>query len=116
MYGSAGLTWRTLTRDTVSHCRRQSRKSLWPIGMDLEHRSGREASMLLSLNSLRGSTLRATDGDIGHVDDMYFDADRWVVRYLVIETAPLSLPLLISSLAIVRVDMHAHAIETGLTR
>ena len=42
--------------------------------------------MLRNLKDLQGYALRATDGDIGSVKDFYFDDDRWVVRYLVVET------------------------------
>ena len=42
--------------------------------------------MLKNLKDLQGYSLRATDGDIGTVKDFYFDDDRWVVRYLVVET------------------------------
>ena len=42
--------------------------------------------MLKNLTELRGYSLRATDGDVGTVKDFYFDDDRWVVRYLVVET------------------------------
>ncbi len=42
--------------------------------------------MLRNLKELQGYSLRATDGDIGTVRDFYFDDERWVVRYLVVET------------------------------
>ena len=42
--------------------------------------------MLRNLKDLEGYALRATDGDIGTVKDFYFDDDRWVVRYLIVET------------------------------
>jgi uncharacterized protein YrrD len=42
--------------------------------------------MLRNLKDLQGYALRATDGDVGTVKDFYFDDDRWVVRYLIVET------------------------------
>jgi len=42
--------------------------------------------MLRSIKELYGSTLRASDGEIGHVTDLYFDDQRWTVRYLVADT------------------------------
>jgi hypothetical protein len=42
--------------------------------------------MLRNLKDLQGYALRATDGDIGTVKDFYFDDEKWVVRYLVVET------------------------------
>lgn len=42
--------------------------------------------MLRSIKDLEHYTLSATDGDVGHVKDFYFDDDSWVVRYLVVAT------------------------------
>jgi uncharacterized protein YrrD len=42
--------------------------------------------MLRSLKQLYGDTLRASDGDIGHIKDFYFDDQSWVVRYVVVDT------------------------------
>ena len=33
-----------------------------------------------------GATIRATDGDIGTLQDFYFEEDRWTVRYLLVDT------------------------------
>ena len=41
--------------------------------------------MLRSMSDLEGYAIRATDGPIGHVKDLYFDDEAWVVRYLVVE-------------------------------
>src|SRR6266508_5022629 len=35
---------------------------------------------------LKGVTIQATDGDIGSVQDLYFDDHSWTVRYLVVDT------------------------------
>jgi hypothetical protein len=42
--------------------------------------------MLHSIQELYGEKLRATDGEIGHVRDFYFDDKSWTVRYLVADT------------------------------
>jgi len=42
--------------------------------------------MLRSVKDLGEYAIRATDGDIGHVRDFFFDDMAWVVRYLVVET------------------------------
>jgi hypothetical protein len=42
--------------------------------------------MLRSMKDLENYAIRATDGDIGHVTDFYFDDEAWVVRYLVVDT------------------------------
>ena len=31
--------------------------------------------------------LRATDGEIGNIEDFYFDDEAWTIRYLVVDTA-----------------------------
>ena len=42
--------------------------------------------MLQSIKQLHGSKLGASDGDIGHVKDFYFDDQTWAVRYVVADT------------------------------
>ena len=42
--------------------------------------------MLHTMNELEGYTVGATDGDIGHVKDFYFDDATWVIRYLIVDT------------------------------
>lgn len=42
--------------------------------------------MLRSLGDIDNFSIRATDGDIGQIKDVYFDDASWVVRYLVVET------------------------------
>ena len=42
--------------------------------------------MLHSIQQRYGEKLRATDGDIGHVRDFYFDDKTWTIRYLVADT------------------------------
>lgn len=44
--------------------------------------------MLRSIKQLYGDRLVATDGEIGHVKDFYFDDRNWVIRYLVVDTGP----------------------------
>jgi hypothetical protein len=42
--------------------------------------------MLQSLKQLYGDKLGASDGDIGHVKDFYFDDRSWAVRYAIADT------------------------------
>jgi len=42
--------------------------------------------MLQSIKQLYGIKLGASDGDIGHVKDLYFDDQDWTVRYVVADT------------------------------
>ena len=42
--------------------------------------------MLRSASTLHGFTIHATDGDLGTVDQFFFDDQHWTVRYLVVNT------------------------------
>ena len=42
--------------------------------------------MFTNIKLLYGKKLGASDGDIGHVKDFYFDDKTWLVRYLVADT------------------------------
>lgn len=42
--------------------------------------------MLRSTKNLVDYVIRATDGTVGHVKDFYFDDERWVIRYLIVDT------------------------------
>ena len=74
--------------------------------------------MLRNVRHLRGYAIRATDGAIGEVDDLYFDDDRWAIRYLVVDTGSW-LPgrkVLISPHAIGRPDWMAQQLPVSLTK
>jgi sporulation protein YlmC with PRC-barrel domain len=42
--------------------------------------------MMRSASHLKGTTIAATDGDIGSVQDLYFDDLTWTIRYLMVDT------------------------------
>lgn len=42
--------------------------------------------MLRNINGLIGQAIQATDGELGKVDEFYFDDRTWRIRYLVVET------------------------------
>ncbi len=42
--------------------------------------------MISSIKDIRGNIVRGADGDIGKIIDVFFDDDRWTIRYLVVET------------------------------
>ena len=42
--------------------------------------------MLHKASRIRGVTVRAADGDVGHVEEFYFDDHMWTIRYLVVDT------------------------------
>ena len=74
--------------------------------------------MLRSMKELEGYALRATDGDIGHVKDCYFDDEAWVGRYLVVETGSWlsSRKVLISPMAIGHPDWADRVLPTPITK
>ena len=74
--------------------------------------------MLYPMNKLIGLGLTALDGDIGTVRDIYFDDQRWAVRYLVVETGSWlqSRRVLISPVSIDSTDWQASTLHTRLTR
>ena len=43
--------------------------------------------MLHKSTKLRGLHVLATDGEVGHVDDVLVDERSWTVRYLVVDTS-----------------------------
>lgn len=42
--------------------------------------------MLRNVSILTKSIIIATEGEIGHVEDVYFDEQAWAIRYLVVDT------------------------------
>jgi uncharacterized protein YrrD len=42
--------------------------------------------MLRNTSHLKGLVIRATDGELGTVDQLYFDNDSRAIRYLTVET------------------------------
>lgn len=76
------------------------------------------ASRLWRADYLESFALGASDGDMGRVDDLYFDDQSWTVRYLVVDTAGW-LPgrrVLISPASIREVDSSGLRLVTGLKR
>lgn len=73
--------------------------------------------MLRSAKELKGLTVRGTDGDVGHVDDFYFDDEKWVIRYIVVQTGGwLGKRVLISPVSFNGLDWNRRAIDLSLTR
>ncbi len=73
--------------------------------------------MLRTAGNLKGVTIEAMDGDIGSVQDLYFDDQTWTVRYVVVDTGTW-LPgrqVLISPFAF-QVVQGASRLRTSLTK
>ncbi len=74
--------------------------------------------MLRSMKDLEGYAIRATDGDIGHVKDFYFDDEVWVIRYLVVDTGSWlsSRKVLISPIAIGEPNWAGKVLPVSITK
>jgi hypothetical protein len=76
------------------------------------------APMLRRFTDLRTYTIGATDGDIGSVDDLYFDDLGWTARYLVADTGTWlsGRKVLLSPAALRGFDPVGRRVRTNLTR
>jgi hypothetical protein len=74
--------------------------------------------MLRSLKALFGYRILATDGEIGHVHDFYFDDEHWKVRYLVVDTGGWlnGRLVLLSPVALSEADWERRSLTVLLTR
>ena len=74
--------------------------------------------MLRNANDLKGFTIRATDGELGNVDQLYFDDKTWAIRYFVVETGGWlgGRRVLISPIAVVQADWQAKRVDVALTK
>lgn len=71
-----------------------------------------------TLDELHGYEIHATDGLIDKIDEIYFDDERWVVRYIVVNTSTWSSSrrVLVSPIAFGEPDWHSRTILTRLTK
>jgi hypothetical protein len=74
--------------------------------------------MLRSTKDLRGFTLRATNGEIGSVDEFLFDDEQWTIRYMVANTGGwlTGRLVLISPIVLGNADWEAKTLAVALTR
>jgi len=74
--------------------------------------------MLQNIKELYGDKLAASDGEIGHVEDFYFDDKTWAVRYLVANTGTWlsGRQVLLSPHAFGRWDRDKKSLLVNLTR
>lgn len=70
-----------------------------------------------AIEDLRGDAIVARDGAVGSVDDVYFDDERWTVRYLVVDTGTwlVGRKVLISPACVMPIR-EAKALRVALTR
>jgi hypothetical protein len=74
--------------------------------------------MLTNTTHLKGLVIRATDGELGTVDQSYFDDETWAIRYLTVETGNWldGRQVLISPFSIIRTDWQAKRLDVALTK
>jgi uncharacterized protein YrrD len=74
--------------------------------------------MLRSVKHLKKFTIGATDGNIGKVEDLYFDDEAWVIRYVVVNTSTWlgGREVLISPYAIGEPDVAGTVLPVSVTK
>ena len=74
--------------------------------------------MLKSVTHLQGVTIQATDGEIGKVDQFYFDDETWAIRYLVVNTAGwlAGRLVLVSPIALRQAEWQSKRLDVALTK
>lgn len=74
--------------------------------------------MLRKAKTLKGYTLNSRNGEIGKVEEFYFDDQHWAIRYLVADTGTWlkDRQVLISPHALVAVNQEEKQIEINLTK
>ena len=74
--------------------------------------------MLTTSKDLKGLVVRASDGELGTVDELYFDDNSWGIRYLTLETGGWlgGRQVLISPMSVLQVDWPVRRIDVKLTR
>jgi PRC-barrel domain len=74
--------------------------------------------MFTNSRDLKGLVVRATDGELGKVDQLYFDDVTWAIRYLTVETGGWlgGRKVLISPFSIVRADWQSKRLDVALTK
>ena len=74
--------------------------------------------MLREVKALHGAMLRTLDGEIGRVNDILFDDEKWTVRYLVVDTGSwlFGRQVLIAPGALGKLEWDGQLLNVNLTR
>jgi hypothetical protein len=74
--------------------------------------------MLTNAEFLKGLVIQATDGELGTVDQFYFDDETWAIRYLTVNTGGWldGRQVLISPISVVNADWPAKRLDVALTK
>jgi hypothetical protein len=73
---------------------------------------------MLTNKRLNDFAIRAVDGKLGTVEDIYFDDETWAIRYLIVDTGGWlgGRRVLISPMSVVRTDWQATQLDVALTK
>ena len=76
------------------------------------------ADMLKNAKLLHGIGIQATDGELGSIDEIYFDDQNWAIRYFTVDTEGWlgGRQVLISPAAVTRLDWGAKLLYVTMTR
>jgi hypothetical protein len=73
---------------------------------------------MLTNSRLKDFTIRASDGELGTVDQLYFDDETWAIRYLIVDTGGWlgGRRVLISPMSVIGTDWEARQLDVALTK
>lgn len=74
--------------------------------------------MLRSVNDLKDFKIVATDGEIGTIEEFYFDDERWALRYIVVNTGSWlsGRQVLVSPFSVMHVDREHKRLQVTLSK
>lgn len=77
-----------------------------------------EVAMLISMKELEGYIVLGTDGEVGEVDEIYFDNQGWTIRYIVTDTGSWlsSKKVLLSPESVISLDREKKQINFNLSK
>ena len=73
---------------------------------------------MLTNKHLKGFVIRATDGELGTVEELYFDDETWAIRYLMVDTGGWlgGRRVLISPMSVTHTDWPGMRLDVALTQ
>jgi hypothetical protein len=73
--------------------------------------------MLVNTTILKGLAVQATDGEIGVVEQFYFDDETWAIRYVIVDTGGWlgGRRVLVSPISVLRADWKARRVDVALS-
>src|SRR5664279_930043 len=95
-----------------------SQRRCQPDADSKQNTNNERTNMLSNAKTLKGYTLDSLDGEIGEVNEFYFDDRHWTIRYLVADTGNwlTGRQVLISPYALVAVVREEQHIAINLTK